>query len=395
MSAEEAFLACQNTIQPLPPQDLVTSFSPAMSSLMRSMGIGQCTTFDTKQDIFFATSQTGVSVGCEQISIMSQILSTTQRVLQCTVSAVSQTTSTQVMTSNDITVRLTGHAHIDCLTVQQTIQAKIASLGEFGAEVITDMGAFINDTVKSFASNVQDASKDVTTPQGQKSLQLFVQQLEQTSNQSGFSNIVQEAINNFQASNNFVLEMDGYAFVGAASPFLGQNNCVTIVQEIMMEVLVQNIMNATLENTFSTDVAAEFTAEWINAQKSVAKTPPSLMSELGQILSGAILGIIIIAVVVVAALMLLKGGGINNIMGTPDKMGDRGRSISIFFIVLGIIVLAAGIACAATGFSTTIGAIAIVIGIICIAIAGYMLYRSQALVKKRLATESAASTTTT
>jgi hypothetical protein len=381
--AEAAWLACQNTVKPRPPQTVVKDHGTALASMLQALGLTNCIQGGTDADLLFTRATSSFSVGCEQVSVMSTAVDVCQRTLQCAVSAISQTTSTQVMLSNNITVNITGNAHIDCLSVEQTIQGKIASYGEFTTQVQTQMASFINDTVNSMGKNVQDASKDVTSPQGQKAVKDFSLQLEQTANESTFQTIIQESVNNFQASNNFMLNMDEYAFIGASYPNQ-ETKCVTIIQTVLMQVLVQNIMNATLQNVFSTDVAAAFTEEWINAQKSQANKGTSLMSDLGQAISGGILGIIVIAVIVVVVLMLMKGGNNNLMSSNASKPGMSGRTTAIVLLVVGLLIFVAGIACAATGFSTIIGGIAIAVGALMIGLGGYLLWKSEQIAKGKV-----------
>ena len=373
-----AFDACQNSQQPRSPSDIVAKQATALASLMKAMGITTCTTVDAGVStplIPILAAQVAVSVGCEQLSVMATSIDTTQRVLQCAINSVSQSSSTFVMQKNNITIQLTGHAHIDCLSVSQTINSKIASYADFGAGVQQKFGVTINDMVKSMATNVQDASKTLTTPQGQKAVTQFTQQLDQSANSSTYSQITQEAINDFQASNTFTLKLSEYAFIGAAYPNQ-TTGCVVIDQNIMMQVLSQNIMNASLSNVFSTDVAAAFTQEWINSQKSVTK---GLGLDFSGILGGLV-ALLLIAALAVGLFMLLKNRGNNPAMSSANgNPGGRGKIIAIVILLLGIVFFILGIVCLATGFSTILGVILLIAGIVMIGLGGYMLWRAMKL----------------
>jgi len=383
--SEAAFLACQNSIHPRAPSTIVADHGVALASLMRSMGITNCRSVDYKTDVFFATSQVGVSVGCEQLAVMATSIDHVQRVFQCACSSISQSTSTLVMNSNNIEVKVSDHAIIGCLRVEQTIQARIASSAEFGAVVQAQMANTLNDMVRSMGSLVQDASKDITTPQGQKSVRTFVQELEQTASQATFQEIVQQSINNFQSSNNFRLTLSDWAMAGLLSPESPQNEaagCIVIVQQIMMQVMVQNMMDATLENVFSSDVAADFTENWIVSQKSVAKTTPSLLSEAGALITGSFLGLLLIGAIALGAFMLLKGGGQNPVMSNSSgEPGASGRTTAIVLIVIGILVFIFGIICFAINLSDIVGGIAIGVGVVMIGLGGYCLWKADQIAK--------------
>lgn len=362
-----AFEACQASLPVRTPQDLVASQAVALASLMKAMGIQTCITADIGYDVSLlgiplAQAQVGVSVGCEQLSVMATSIDKTQRVLQCAINSVSQSSSVFVMSKNDITINVSGHAHMSCLTVKQSIQSKVASYAEFGTVVQQKFGTTINEMVKSMAQNVQDSSKTITTPQGQKAVTQFTEQLDQSANESTYSNITESAINDFQASNTFKLILDEYAFIGAAYPNQ-VSGCVVVDQTIMMQVLSQNIMNASLENVFSTEVASAFTQEWINSQKVVTK---GLGTDLLGIL-GALIGILLIAALAGGLFMLLKNRGNNSAMSSPNGVpGARGKIIAIVIIAFGILFFILGIVCMATNFSVILGSIVFLAGIIMI-----------------------------
>ncbi len=371
-----AFVACQNSVQPKTAEQMVEDKSPSISSMLKALKLPVCITSDAEFGVlpYVKTGQVSVSVGCQQISIMATTVDTIQRVLQCAVTNISQNTSTFVMAENNINIHLSGHASIDCLDVHQNIQARIASYAEFGAAVQQKFGVTINDMVKSMATTVQDASKSITSPQGQQSVTLFAQELEQSANSSTYTDITQEAINNFQASNDFVLTMTEYSFIGASYPN-AVTQCVSINQTIMMQVLVQNIMDASLANAFSTDLAAKFTQEWVTGQKSVSKTTP--LTDLGSLLMGGFVMILLIGALAVGIFMVMKNGGANSVMSSSSgSPGGRGKIIAIVMIVLGVLVFILGIASLATSFSTIAGAIGIVAGAVMIGLGGYLFWKA-------------------
>lgn len=371
-----AFAACQNSIQPKTPEQIIADKSPSISSMLSALKLPVCTTVDAEYGVLplVKFAQVDVSVGCQQIAVMGTTVDTTQRVLQCAINSVSQTTSTSVMNSNNITVVLTGHAHIDCLTVEQNIQARVASYGDFGAVIQQKFGVTINDMVNSMATTVQDSSKSITSPQGQQDVKLFVNELEQTANSSTYNSIVQEAINNFQSSNNFELELTDYAFIGAAYPN-AVTQCVTVTQTIMMQVLVQNIMTNCLANVFSTDLAAAFTQTWVTSQKSVTTTEPLL--NLANLLVGGFFMFILIGALAVGIFMITKNGGNNSVMSSSTgQPGSRGKIIAIVMIVLGIILFITGLALLFTG-TVVGGAIALIVGAVMIGFGAYLFYRAK------------------
>ncbi len=373
-----AFAACQASITPREPSDMIADHATAMGSMMKQLGLGTCVTGQAGVDFIIGGADASVSSGCEQVAIMSSAVDTTQRVLQCAVSAVSQTTSTFVMAHNNITINLTGHAVLTCFDVSQTIEAKIASYGEFGSDVQQEFGVEINSMVKSMAENVQTATKDITALQGQKVLTDFTNQLEQSANSSTYATIAQEAINDYQASNSFTLNLSDYAMVGSAYPSATAACALVIDQTIMMQVLVQNIMDNSLTNVFSTTEGATFVAEWRNSQISAGKVT---RTDLGAILAGLI-GLVLVGCLALGLFMILKNGGNNSVMtGQGGSPGSRGKIIAVFLILLGIVFFILGIVSLATGFSTIAGAIGLVAGLVMISLGGYLFWRATQVAK--------------
>ncbi len=371
-----AFAACQNSVQPRTAEELIADKSPSIATMLEALNLPVCETTSVESGFLpaFKTGQVDIAIGCQQIAIMGTTVDTTQRVLQCAINSISQTTSTAVMNSNDIKIILTGHAHIDCLTVEQNIQARIASYGDFGAVVQQQFGVTINDMVKSMATTVQDSSKSITAPQAQQDIKLFTNELEQSANSSTYSDIVQEAINNFQSSNSFKLRLSDYAFIGAAYPN-AVTNCVTVTQTIMMQVLVQNIMRNSVLNAFSTDLGATFIQTWVTGQKSVTTTEP--LTDLGTGLMSTFFIIILIGALAVGAYMLLKNGGSNPVMSSSTgQPGSRGKIIAIVMIVLGIILFIVGIVLFAISSSVIVGAISLIAGVIMIGFGGYLYWKA-------------------
>ncbi len=374
--AEAAFESCQNTVKVRSPTDMVNEHAASIGTTLRGLGLRDCVNFNHRS--FFGLVQSSFDIGCEQVAVMATSIDHAQRIFQCAVSAISQTTQTQVMNSNNIHVKLTDNASISCLNVEQTISARIASSSEFGAQVKTDMAALLNSMVKSMATTVQDSSRDLTTPQAQRSVMSFTSQLEQTESQATFQDIVQSSINNFQSSNDFTLEMDQNSFIGFATPD-GTTGCVTIVQAIIMQVLVQNIFNATIDQVFSSSAAAEFSQEWIAAQKSFAQAPDELGS-LGSALASGLIVVVVIVIIGLAIFMLVGKGpsgqsGTNTFM-TGQRTGVNGRTTAIIFLVIGIFIFLFGIIALVTYISTILGAVCIIAGLAVVAIAGYMVWKA-------------------
>jgi hypothetical protein len=388
-AASNAYTQCRDLALPLPPSSIAMQNGAAVSSLMRSMGITACRTADTAGGIlpFITTVSAHVSIGCEQVAVLATALDQTTRAIQCTVSAVSQSSQQQVIAANNITIELSGNAVITCIFVDQNIDLKIATTVDFGSEVITSMASDMEATIKNFSSNVQNAEKDaLSTPAGNKTATLFSTQLQQTAFQGDFSTIIQESIQDFQSGNTFTLVLTGYSMIGNLNPppNLLTNGCLVVNQSIVMQVFAQTIMDNMLTRVFDSQQASDWSNAWINDQTS--KSDASHITDLTNLLTGVISIIIIIIVVVIVAFMLLKGGGISNILMTSPSPGatpgGRGNTIAAVIVAVGIILFVVGIAVIATEASAWGGGICIVIGLVMVGLGGYLLWRTNQIKKQ-------------
>lgn len=388
-----AFTQCRDLAQPLPHDSPALINSAAMSSVLKQMGIQACRTAEVAAGPWVPVIQTvaaSVSVGCEQVAVMAAAIDQTQRAIQCTVSNISQSSSTSVIAANNVILNISGHAQVACVVVDQNINLKIGTSVEFSNQVKSSMASDLSATMKNLANAVQDASKDVlATPQGQKTATLFATYLEQTAFQGSFDQIITDSIQNFQATNTFTLNLTDYAFIGLLAPNPNQltNGCLNVNQNIVMQVISSTIMDNCLAHVFSADIASEWVNEWTVAQKSQAtgyKFPFDL--------SFAIIGpIIIIIIIIIVIVMLVKGGGANSMMSAPGGTpGQRGTMIAGIFVAISIILFFVGVGLLAAGISVLGGAICLVMGLIGAALGGYLLWRAQKLSKT-----STTTTTTT
>lgn len=383
--ASNAFTQCRSLAEPRPPNSLALQNSAAMSSIMKAMGIATCTTTDFAAGVlpYVEVAAGAVSVGCEQVAVLAAALDQSQRAIQCTVSNVSQSSSTSVITANNIILNISGHARVSCIIIDQSIQLKIGTNVEFGNQVKTSMANDLSATMKNLSSVVQNASKDaLSTPQGNKTATAFSTYLEQTAFQGSFENIITESIQNFQASNTVTINLTDYAFIGLLNPpaNLLDQGCLKITQSIIMEVLSSTIMDNVLAHVFDNSLASDWSNAWIADQTSKANA--TKLVDITNLVSGIIAIIILVVVVAVVLFMVLKGGGMNSFMSAPEGTpGQRGITIAGVMIAFGIILFIVGIALLAGGWSTWGGGICLAVGLIVGGLGGFLLWRAKQIQK--------------
>ncbi len=378
--ASNAFTQCRDLALPRPPSDLQLQNSAAASALMKSMGIQACTSTEAVGGFlpYIVATQVATSVGCEQVAALIQSIDQSQRAIQCTVSKVSQSSSTAAIAANNILINLSGNAVITCLTVQQDIDLKIATNVEFGSQVKTSMANDLESTIKSFANVVQNSEKDaLSTPAGNKAATLFASYLEQTSFQGSFEEIIQKSIQDFQATNTFTLNMTGYSMIGLANPpsNLLVNNCLTITQAIVMQVFSSTILDSALQHVFDNQLASDWSSAWIAEQHSKANQLE--LVDITNLASGIIAVVIVVIIIIVVVFMVMKGGGNNSLMSSSSgQPGQKGVTIAAIIISIGIILFFVGIGLLAAGLSTWGGGICIAAGLIAAGLGGYLLWRA-------------------
>ncbi len=382
--ASNAFSQCRDLALPREPTDPQLQNSAAAASLMKAMGVTACQTFDSGQGILPHIELFGVhkSVGCEQIAVLVQSIDISQRAIQCTVSKVSQTSSVQVITSNHIILNITGHAVITCINVEQKIALKIATNTNFGSEIRTAMASDMAATMRSFAQSIQNTQKDSTaTVEGNRSAEIFSTQLEQTAFQGSFEEIIQESIQSYQPTNTFIANIGDYAMIGLLNPppNLLNAGCLTVTQDIIMQLNSTVIMDNILAHVFSTSAAADWASTWISDQTAVGTGATGL---------GPLLGIIIAIAAVVALgglaiFLITKGGGNNTAMSaTPETPGQRGVQIGAAMIIIGLILFIVSIIFFATGISDIAGGVMMACALILVGIGGYVLWRAKQVQKQ-------------
>lgn len=371
--AENAFTECAKQSTELEPQDLQLQNSVAIAAIMKAMGVDKCTRTDVSLGPLTIVGEGSTSVGCEQIAVYAKTISQVQQAVQCAMTSVSQSSRTSVIGINEILIELTGNARVQCIYAKQNINLKIASTTEFSNEIKASMAADLESAIKNLSTVVQENSKKNTTTgvEGNKFAEAFAEELRQRVFQAAFTEIIEEVIQAFQATNVFTLRVSGNALVGLLdpSPYSKDNGCVVVDQNVTMQVWTQTIMTNVMSYVFNTKLAADWSNEWILQQKS--------SSEGGSGLIAIIIAIIVLLIVIgLVVYMMKRNNGQNSVMGTGQQAGDTGRTIAIVFLIIGIVMFIIAILLIVFDLTVVGGAVMIPISLAVIAISAFMLYRA-------------------
>lgn len=286
---------CEDPKVKKPTVDEIKAGVPEILKLLGDKVSTSCTTAYVEANVSVpfaeANASAGASNGCEAIAIMAQSYSSLTKISKCSISRLTNTSSTDVTVVNNITVKLVRSVLHGDFKLLQNIRGKVLSSSFVSEQVTTEMTNNISSTIQQMMTNLQkvEQSGGQVAPGG-ISVQDIQTEINNEINDSTIAETVNEFINTIRISNNATIELtdvivDGDFFSG---------------QDIIFDVAISNMVSKVFSSITSNSVVTDYIAQQVSEQSS--KTLP-----LGSSSSLKFIGILIfIGIIVGFQYMLCK-----------------------------------------------------------------------------------------
>ena len=262
-------------------------------NILTALGIGKCTQDTTvAADILCGCGvANSLSIGCEQISVISQKYLEATSAVTCIINSTKTKVETSVVSGNDFELVLHDTGTIKC---DDGINIKQGTVINFiGANSLTDvtqnqitstLQSFINETMKSISSSKQGF---LGTAQGIKSINDAVNAVTKNIDTIITTKIVNDVFTKFASNNNIKLDIYGW---------FGGKQC-NFTQDTVINVQIQTVVDTALKNMVKTDAVTKFLSDQSNYLKAQAAG------------IGDLAGIIAVIIILAVGAFLLFGGG--------------------------------------------------------------------------------------
>jgi len=336
--------SCSEQAASIPPQtgtDLIEKQSAGMVALMQAIGVDACTQTTAAGVTFIPVPVAGgvqVSVGCEQIALISSAMNASQKILQCTLFSQSSTQSLTARQTLTLRVNIVD-SDFNCRTViRQVGGMKMVRYSEMSADIKKQLSGELQSSMEAMIETIQKKRTEGLFPDqsAQKLIQQMTFNLDQMVENDSFTKIVQEQLEQYENTGTVDVSWK------SSNILLALNNvpnepCLEVTQGFFMQVVSQTMLQTSLEELFKGSAANDMVGLLKGAQESV-----SIGFQLPQI--GATIIIIIIVIIVLILLFTRKpnnsgSGGTSSLNAITGKPG----------IILGSIIMVLGIAAIISG----------------------------------------------
>ena len=259
-------------------------------NILKMMGIQSCVSNTVAGGSIFcgcAAADT-LNIGCEQISVISQKYLQTVNVSTCILNSVSNNVSGSVIANNTINITATDHASISCnkFNIDQNINIRYVSVSAVSQEIknniVQQIQSFIKTTIESFQKS---KTGYLASPQGQKSVQDALTQVNNNINSIISNTTVTDILNNVFGSNTINITLGGYST-------LSSENC-KLTQNSLIDFAVQNMVQTAISNFLNQSSVTKLTTEMKNSQVSEALGPDLIGGLVGAIMVVIVLGLLV------------------------------------------------------------------------------------------------------
>lgn len=321
------------------PEQLISSQSAGMGAIIQALGIGACTNATVGGGSLFPPWGVAgqVSVGCEQIALLSNEMNAAQEILQCSLYSLSQEKVTTGVQNCTIEVNFSGTHITGCnLFIEQVSNMYVTNYSTMSNQITQQISAQVETSMKGVIDSIQKQTETGLFPKsdGQKVVQEMTQNLDNMIRTDAITKIVQTQIEAYTNTGRITLNFNDSTILGNVNQSGPTVPCVTVTQGFVMQVLTQSIMNNTLTQVIAGTAKADLTTLLKNAQTqiSVGFTPPDF----------GMLGIVAAIALVAIVLAFSKK---NNSQGESQGVlsGKVGTIFGSILLVLGAILFIAGL----------------------------------------------------
>lgn len=283
---------------PSPPKLAPAEKATNAASILKAMGVGQCVdqTYAggafSIWDLMGGFAESSNSVGCEQVSVITDSYNSTFTAVNCALTKITNTVNMSDFAVNSVAITTSGHGKLFCgqggLNINQSINLKMFYTGTFTANVQNQTTTNVQNYIQAIQSSMLKA--DVgwgATPQGQRAISQVQAQIQNYINTTDLTQIASNIVESFYTGNTIAITISDYSVVEAGDCDISQNGTYDLV--------VQNIFTTATTNVTSNTALNSFIANQSNSLSSTAA---------GFSLGGFGIGIIILIVV---ALFFLGG----------------------------------------------------------------------------------------
>lgn len=341
----EMVTGCIDENPPRSSAQMISDQSAGLAALVSAAGIGACTTAQGAGGSLLPPYGivAGISIGCEQVAAMSSALDSVQRIFNCSILNLSQSTTTTAKVDLTITNEIDGSFEArNCeMKASQASGMKVAVYGQLDNDVKNIMNSTMKASIDGFLKNVQDEENKglFATSQGQKSFQVVKESIQNYANSTAITTVVQDSFVAFSQSGAITQRIGPQAVVR----IINENpngppypQCFSTTQDFTMQVISQSIVTNALSNIFTTDVQA--------AMKLILENSQARSSDTGFGLPG-FGSFLIILLIIIIVLPLIFGKKDNKESGQKEPIlsGPAGKGLGIALMVIGFGLVIAGI----------------------------------------------------
>lgn len=336
--------ACkENSAQTPPPtpEELIKQKSAGMAALLEALDLPSCTNVTAAGVSFFPPGAIGgqISIGCEQISVISGALDAVQKVLQCSLTSSSSNLELNATQSLKIKVDIGTYNAVNCtgVNIDQSSNVNIARYAAITTDIKQQMTASVNSAMEQFIESIKDQKTKglFAAPIAQKTIDSMTQNLNQMILNDAVTSIVQSEMQRYENTAEIEFKATNWNVVNNTNNTGPTQPCFTISQDLMLQVLSQSILTSSLQQIFSGDAKASFVQMIKDAQ--TGKSEGFSFPNLG--------GSAIIIVIIIVALVLLfskKPGGDGG-EKQPVLAGKVGTIMGAILMVIGAILVVVGV----------------------------------------------------
>lgn len=188
------------------------------------------------------------SIGCETISVQASLSLCINKALQCVVTNIKASSSTQAETIQDITVKLSAkNIKNNKIIIAPTQSTTVNMINFQNSNVQSQISNAITSIIEDFQKNQQNLQTgSFSTSESQISVQDSVKAITNYASTTNVSNIVQETITKLISDQTIIFDLEASESI--------DNNILKVTPDISNNYVIQNIQNNVLESIFKTTI---------------------------------------------------------------------------------------------------------------------------------------------
>lgn len=275
----------------------------SLASILGALGLSSCAEASGSIVTPFGSAATGASIGCEQVAVLQNQMSSAQANITCILNETKNNNTLTMTQENNVTLNIQG-VNISEINISQTNDVTAWSFSQLSNEDTANITQSLKTSLSSAIADSQNSKTESgSVPDGQKAIAQSLSDLKEYEIDNAASKAIQDTMAKLKQGNDIVINLTGSDYLSVAM-LQGENPLkdLNISQDNMIKYTASQIVSSFVSNVISQAGTADVVSQLSADQVAVSSVPQYSLGAIGLI------------VVVVLFFLVFKGGsGMNKV----------------------------------------------------------------------------------